>query len=101
VQVSSPQTSLGKDLSSGGSRSCVSHNVSSAGSSKLLQEHAKATAVAFASDPTSSHARSLRISSTWRHAYIDSGARLTHVSTVLRDLKPHRFRQVSHVDVIV
>ena len=66
----SSQASCGIHLSSGVSRSCVSHNASNTGSSKLLQQHANATAVAFASEATSSHARSLRISSTLRQECI-------------------------------
>ena len=52
------------------SRRCVSHNASSKGSSKILQQHANETAVAFASDATSSCARSLKISSTLRQGCI-------------------------------
>ena len=69
VPPSSFQTSRGKHLSSGVSWYCVSHNASNTGSSKLLQQHANATAVALASDTTSSHARSLRISSTSRQGW--------------------------------
>ena len=76
VNLRSFQTSPGKDLSNGRSLFCVFHSTSNPGSSKLLQQHAKATAVAFAFDPTSSYAISLRISSTLRHGCIDSGERV-------------------------
>ena len=72
VYLPSFQTSPGKDLSNRSTLSWVSHNTSNAGSSKVLQQQAKATAVAFASDPTSSRTRSLRISSTLRHTCIGS-----------------------------
>jgi len=52
------QISWGKHLSSGVSRSCVPHNASKMGSQKPLRQHANATAVTFASDAMSSHARS-------------------------------------------
>ena len=64
------QISGGKHLSSGASSFWVSHNTSNTGFSKLLQQHANATAVAFASDATSSHAKSRRISSTLRQGCI-------------------------------
>ena len=64
------QTYPGKHLSNGRSFSWVSHNVSNAGSSKFLRQHASATAVALALDSTSSQAINLRISSTLRQACI-------------------------------
>lgn len=67
------QTSLGKDMSSGGSRLCVSHNESNTGSSKLLQQHARATEAAHPFDATSSWAIRLTISSTYRQGCIESG----------------------------
>ena len=70
------QTSPGKDLSNGSSRPWVSHNVSNTGSSKLLQQHVSATAVALAFDATSSQAISLTISSTLRQACIGLGRRV-------------------------
>ena len=73
LTVHSPsfQTSPGKDLSNGSSLSWVSHNTSNTGSSKLLRQHASATAAASVVDPTSSSAMSLTISSTLRQACID------------------------------
>ena len=62
----SNQTSCGRHFNSGISPSCVLHNASNTGSSKLLQQRANETAVAFASDATSSCARNLVISSTLR-----------------------------------
>ena len=70
VHSSSFQTSPGRDLSNTSSPCCSAHNTSNTGSSKLLQQHANETAIPFASDATSSHARSLRISSTLRHGCI-------------------------------
>ena len=66
------QISPGKDLNNG-SRNCwVSHNASNTGPSKLLQQHARATAVACPSSATSSQAMSLTISSKWRQGCIES-----------------------------
>jgi hypothetical protein len=72
VHVSPSQTSPGKDLSNGISRSCVSHNASSAGSSKLLQQRARAMVAACPVDAASLQAMSLRISSTLRHECIET-----------------------------
>jgi hypothetical protein len=71
LHLSPSQTSPGKDLSNGSSRACVSHNASNTGSSKLLQQHAKASVVARSPDATSSQTISLRISSTLRHGCIE------------------------------
>ena len=54
VYPSPSQISPGRDLSSGSNCSWVSHNASSTGSSKLLQQHAKETAVPPPLDVTSS-----------------------------------------------
>ena len=70
------QTSLGKDLSNGDRKLWVSHNTSNTGSSKLLRQHANATAAALAVDVTSSQAISLMISSTLRQACIGPGTRV-------------------------
>jgi len=75
MHPSSTQTSPGKDLSNGCSRFCSAHNASNAGSSKLLQQQAKATAVPFPPDPTSSQAMRLKISSTLRQGCIESRRR--------------------------
>lgn len=69
---SSSQTPTGKVSSNGFSRSCVLHNVSKIGSSRVLQQHANATAVAFHPETTSSRARSLTISSTLRQGCMGS-----------------------------
>ena len=66
------QTSPGKVLSNGSSRSCLAHSTSSTGSSKPLQQHAKATAVPSPLDATSSWAMSLKISSRLRQGCIES-----------------------------
>ena len=66
------QTSPGKHLNSGVNRACVAHNASNAGSSRLLQQHAKETAAAFPPELTSSRAISLRISSTLRQGCIEA-----------------------------
>ena len=66
------QISLGKDLSSGRSRLWVSHSASKTGSSRFLQQHAKATEVPRPSDATSSQMIILTISSTWRQWCIGS-----------------------------
>ena len=67
------QISLRSELSNVNSLSCVPHNVSSTGSSKLLQQHAKLTALPFPLDATSSWPITLTISSTLRQACIESG----------------------------
>ena len=72
VHPQSLQTSLGRDLSNGANRSCVSHNVSNTGSSKILRQHARSTAASFSPDVISSQAMSLKISSTLRQGCIKS-----------------------------
>jgi len=67
------QTSPGRDLSNGRSVSCPAHNASNSGSSKLLEQHARLTAVLPPPDATSSRATSLKISSTLRQACVGSG----------------------------
>ena len=64
------QTSAGKESSNGSSPPWVSYNASNTESSKPLQQHARATAVALAPDPTSLQTMSLRISSTLRQGCI-------------------------------
>ena len=66
------QISLGKDLSNGRSRLWVSHSASNTGSSRLLQQHAKATEVPRPPDATSSQVIILTISSMWRQQCIGS-----------------------------
>lgn len=66
------QMSPSKDFINGNSFSRVSHNTSNTGSSKSLEQHASATAVALSFDLTSSRAMSLMISSTVRHVCIGS-----------------------------
>jgi hypothetical protein len=72
VHTPSFQTSLSNDLSNGSSPFCASHNASNTGSSKLLQQRASATAVAWAFEEMSSHTINLMISSTLRHGCIES-----------------------------
>ena len=72
VHPSSPQIPSGKELSNGSSPSCTTHSASKTGSSKLLRQQAKATAVASPPEKTSSPAMSLKISSTLRQACIES-----------------------------
>jgi hypothetical protein len=74
TSVPSPsfQISRGKDMNNKSGSSCFDHNASSAGSSNFLQQHAKATAVASASNTTSSSAISLRISPALRHGCMGS-----------------------------
>ena len=71
VYSPSPQTSPGKHPNNLDRLSCVAHNVSNTGSSKLLQQHAKQTAVASLSEVTSSQAMNLTISSTLRQWCIE------------------------------
>lgn len=73
VHLPSFQTSPGKVFTNGLSRCWVSHSASNTRSSKLWQQHAKATAAVRPRDATSSRAISLTISSTWRQAYVRSG----------------------------
>ena len=56
------RTSPGKDLNNVRSLSCVVHDESNTGSSKLLQQHVRLMAVAFPPDITSSWAMSLTMS---------------------------------------
>ena len=99
------QTSAGKDLSNGSSPSWVSHNTSNTGSSKFLQQHASATAVALALDLTSWWTMSLMISSTLRQACIGSRRSVSCASTARRKTKAHgqcqRFWGGSQVVVVV
>lgn len=66
------QTPSGKQSSIGYNETCVAHNTSNTGSSKLLQQHARLTAVAFHGNTVSSRATNLTISATLRHVCIKS-----------------------------
>ena len=89
VHPPSFQTSGGKDLSNGSIPSWVSHNTSNTGSSKLLQQHASATAAALILDPTSWRTMSLMISSTLRQACIRSRRSVSRASMACRKTKAH------------
>ena len=67
------QTSSGKVLSNGSSVPWTCHNMSNIGSSRLLQQHARATDVAFPPDSTSLRAISLTTSSMQRQGCIEPG----------------------------
>ena len=83
------QTSPGKDLSNGSSLSWVPHNTSNTGSSKLLRQHASATAVALVFDSMSLPAMSLTISSTLRQGCIGPRGCIQSCIDGLRKTKTH------------
>lgn len=78
------QTSPGNDLNNGSNLFWVPHKASNTGSSRLLQQHANATDVAFPPDATSSPATSLTISSTQRQGCIGSRGILNRTLEVRR-----------------
>jgi len=88
MHLPSSKTSLGKNPSRGSNSSCLSHNAPNAGSSKLLQQHANATAAACCLCATSSWATSLTISSTWRQGCIEIRRYVGRVSETRRNFKP-------------